>query len=275
MSEFQDEPRQELIRAPNALEQVSRAEIDIQISTAKRFPRDEVAVPHKIEKTALRSRESAQEMFYALTRGKGDKAKPILGPSVRFAEIVATKWGNLRIQTRVMDVGDKDVTVCAIAHDLETNVAVSSEVKRRITYRDGGKYSDDMIIVTSNAASSIAFRNVVFKVVPKNIWEPVYQEAMNMAAGKKGPEMDKTRAEAIRYWESKGVSREKLLHKLGRATVEEIDQEDIVILRGFFNAIRDETATLEDIFNGDSPSVKRTINLAQRVEEPREPGSDG
>ena len=125
MSEFQDEPRQELIRAPNALEQVSRAEIDIQISTAKRFPRDEVAVPHKIEKTALRSRESAQEMFYALTRGKGDKAKPILGPSVRFAEIVATKWGNLRIQTRVMDVGDKDVTVCAIAHDLETNVAVS------------------------------------------------------------------------------------------------------------------------------------------------------
>jgi hypothetical protein len=277
MEEFEDRaPRQELIvSAPNALEQISRAEVDVQISTAKRFPRVEREIPEKIRTTALRNREAAHEMFYALTRGKGDKAKPILGPSIRFAEIVAMKWGNLRIQTRVMDVGREDVTVCAIAHDLETNVAVSSEVKRRITTRDGGRYSNDMIIVTSNAASAIAFRNVVFKVVPKNIWEACYKEAMDMAAGK-GDDLAKTRDKAIEWFKGRGVTLEKILSKLGRSSVADIDQEDIIILRGLVTSIKEETSTVDEIFgNGDSQGVKKTINLGRAVEEPPEPGSNG
>ena len=75
------------------------------------------------------------------------------------------------------------ITAQAICHDLETNLAVSKEVKRRITNKYGKTYSEDMQVVTGNAASSIAFRNAVLAVIPKAVTKRIINEVKKVALG--------------------------------------------------------------------------------------------
>ncbi|MFN8826683.1 MAG: hypothetical protein ACK501_17070, partial [Planctomycetota bacterium] len=45
---------------------------------------------------------------------------------------------------------------------------------RRITGKNGRRYSSDMIGVTGNAACSIALRNAVFRGIPRAFWIDIY-----------------------------------------------------------------------------------------------------
>src|SRR6516165_9282959 len=76
---------------------VVSAEIDMQIATAKRFPRRkdrEIAL--KIMDRATLNADIAGECLYNLERG----GKSIQGPSIRFAEIIRSCYGNLRVASR-------------------------------------------------------------------------------------------------------------------------------------------------------------------------------
>ena len=138
---------------------MSRVEIDQQIATARRYPRQISVVAKNILSTVTLDEETAAECMYALPRG----GKPIQGPSIRFAEAVKAFYGNNRSASRVVHVdrAEKVVVAEGIFHDLETNTATRSEVRRRIVDSKGRLYSDDMIIVTGNAAGSIALRNSI------------------------------------------------------------------------------------------------------------------
>ena len=115
--------------------------------------------------------ETAASCFYCLPRG----GKKIMGPSARLAEIVASAWGNMRAQSKVVEVNDKEVVAEGACWDLEKNVLISVQVRRRITDSKGIRFNDDMIVVTGNAASSIALRNAVFKVVPAAMTKSIYE----------------------------------------------------------------------------------------------------
>lgn len=154
------------ILSSGSLEAISRAEVDIQIETAKRYPRNLPDVLNRIATLASHDMKTAEECFYVLRRGKGDDQKTIEGLSVRFAEIIASAWGNLRVATRIIGNDGKMITAQGVCHDLENNVATSVEVHRRITDKFGRTYSDDMVVVTGNAASAIAYRKAVLKVIP-------------------------------------------------------------------------------------------------------------
>lgn len=64
--------------------QLSRAEVDQKIATARAYPRQVTKAIQNIMTLATLDEETAEECSYALPRGK----KPIVGPSARFAEIV-------------------------------------------------------------------------------------------------------------------------------------------------------------------------------------------
>ncbi|MGL5914163.1 MAG: hypothetical protein ACRCZB_08355, partial [Bacteroidales bacterium] len=146
------------IHQAEMLQAINRAEVDMQIATAKTYPRELPRVLNQIETYATMDTETAEDCFYALRRGRGDDNNVIEGVSVRLAEIIAGAWGNLRVQTRIIGNDGRTVTCQGLCHDLETNLAVSVEVKRRITDRNGKTFSEDMQVVTGNAASAIAFR---------------------------------------------------------------------------------------------------------------------
>lgn len=237
------------------LQAINRAEVDIQISTAKQYPRELPRVLNQIETYATMDTETAEDCFYALRRGRGDDNAVIEGVSVRLAEIIAGAWGNLRIQTRIIGNDGKTVTCQGICHDLETNVAVSTEVKRRITDRNGRTFSEDMQVVTGNAASAIAFRNAVLKVVPKAVTKKVINNIKQVALGK-SIDLETTRQNMIGYYAKIGVTQQQIFDYLEIKNLAEIDKEKVFELRALANAIKEGTTTVAETFNRKEKTVE-------------------
>lgn len=226
---------------------LSRAEIDQQIATARRFPRQISKVASNILSLATLDEETAEECMYALPRG----GKPIKGPSIRFAEIVKGAYGNCRVASRVVHVDRTEKVVIAegIFHDLESNTATRAEVRRRIVDKRNKLYSDDMIIVTGNAAGSIALRNAILGGVPKPLWRKAYDAVQQAIAGDIAT-LSETREKGIRALAAFGVTPAQIFVALGLSGEADITLEHIPILRGMFAALKNGEATVEEMFAG-------------------------
>ena len=123
---------------------------------------------------ATLTQETAAACLYVLPRKDRDgKPVQIVGPSVRLAEICASAWGNIDFGSRIGREEQAYVIAQGFAFDLQTNTRCTFEVRRRITTREGRRYSEDLIQQTVNAAQSIALRNAIFRVIPRALVGPV------------------------------------------------------------------------------------------------------
>lgn len=239
----QKNPEMEVISA-SSLELIQRAEIDMQVATAKKYPRKEISVIKKrMMDFATLDEETAEACFYSLPRD----GKTIQGPSVRLAEIAVSCYGNLRGASRVIGNDGRFLTSQGACHDLENNNLISVEVMRRITDKKGKTYSEDMQMTAGNAANSIAFRNAVFKVVPSALWRPVYEQARLVAVGTATTLVSK-RQKMIKRLNSMEVDTPRILVRLGRAAVEDITLADLEVLIGAGTAIRDGDTSVDEAF---------------------------
>lgn len=244
-----------------------KATIDVQISTAKCYPRNvKRSVENSIAIVTL-DQETAATCTYSLPRGN----KPITGPSVHLAKILAQNWGNLRCEAKVVEIGAKQITSQAVAFDLENNLAIKVEVKRSIMDKNGKRYSDDMVTVTGNAANAIALRNAILSVIPKAIVDKVYNEAKHTITGDLS---DKTKLIAKRkkvmdgFVETYGLTEKDVLNAIGKAAVEHITQDDLVVLIGIGQAIKDGDTTVAEAFK--SKQVIASNILKDSTAEPIE-----
>ena len=261
------------IKQAEVLQAINRAEVDIQISTAKQYPRDLTTVLNKIATYAKMDKETAEDCFYVLRRKDKDGNDSLIeGLSIRMAEIIASAWGNLRIQTRIVGNDGRMITAQAICHDLESNVAVSKEVSRSIVTKKGYTFSQDMQIVTGNAASSIAFRNAVLSVIPKAITKKIINEVKSVAMGQT-IDIEESRRRVIAYYNKAGVKTEQLLNYLGIKTVDSIDQQMIFELRALRNAIEEGTTSVKETFidpekeaQAAAEAVKNATNAKDKAE---------
>lgn len=237
---------------------LNRSEVDIQVATAKQWPRVLSKVLNQIETYATMDAETAEDCFYALRRKgrQGEEDTVIEGLSVRMAEIIAGAWGNLRVQTRIIGNDGRKITVQGNCHDLETNLAVSIEVERRITDRFGKTYSDDMQVVTGNAASSIAFRNAVLKVVPKAVTKKVVERVKDVAMGQ-SIDLETVRQRLIGYYAKLAVPIDQLLSYLSIENVQEMDKEKCFQLKGLANAIKEGTTTVKESFAAHTEAARK------------------
>lgn len=231
-----------------SLEALNRSEIDIQISTAKKYPRVVKDSLKRIVALATDNPQTANECFYSLRRGGAESGQAIEGPSVRLAEIVAASWGNLRVASQIVGNDGKYITARGVCHDLETNVAVASEVRRRITDRNGRTYNDDMQVVTGNAAGAIAFRNAVFKVVPKAVIANAIAEIKSAMITDTAQNFEETKSKMFGAFAKKGVTKEMIYSYFEVENDEEITPEIVAELRTTFTAIKEGQATAEELF---------------------------
>nr|DAV79854.1 MAG TPA: hypothetical protein [Caudoviricetes sp.] len=239
------------------LQAINRAEADIQIATAKQYPRDLTAVLNKIATYATMDKETAEDCFYVLRRKDASGQDTVIeGLSVRMAEIIAGAWGNLRVQTRIVGNDGRMITAQAICHDLETNVAVSKEVKRSIMTKKGYTYSQDMQVVTGNAAASIAFRNAVLTVIPKAVTKRIINEVKQVALGQ-SIDLETSRQNIIGYFGKLGVNQQQLFDYLGISKVDEIDKQRVFELRATANAIKEGTTTVQETFVRPAAEAKK------------------
>lgn len=229
-------------------------EIDIQIATAKKYPRAELAVIiKKIEDLVFLSEDITESCAYALPRKERDKktnqwtTKIISGPSVRFAEIVAHCYGNIRCGARVVGNDGRKITSQGFCHDLESNVFAAFEVQRKITTSTGQTYSEDMQIITGNAASKIAYRVGIFSVIPAALVAVVFDKVLKKIKGKE-EDLPQRREKAISWFTSKGVTDIQIFEVLGIKNAEQIDLEKLQILSGMKTSINTGEFTVEELF---------------------------
>jgi hypothetical protein len=223
-----------------------RAELDSQIATARLYPRSVKSAIDNIASLATYDEETAAECMFALPRG----GKPIRGPSVRLAEIIHQSWGNCRVEARVIAVDrvNKEIVAEGTFHDLETNAAMRSVVRRRISDKRGRMFNDDMITTTGNAACSIARRNAILAGVPKVAWRKAYEAAVKVVAGDIKT-LSTRREGAIKAFAAYGVKPEQIFAVLNVESLEGITLEDIPTLQGMFSAIKNGETTVEEIFD--------------------------
>jgi hypothetical protein len=238
----------DLIPAESNQMMVTRAELDSSISTAKAYPRD----PRKSYAEALDmatiDQETAESCFYCLARrGAGGEKTEIKGPSVRLAEIMAYAWGNLHAATRIVGNDGKHITVEAVAIDLEKNLRISQEVKRSIKTKSGATYGPDMQQVTAMAASSVALRNALFKVIPKSFVNQIYAECVKRAIGDT-QSLNTRRQKAVAYFAKHHIEKERIFKYLEIKALDEITAEHLELLIGISNALKDGMVTPENAF---------------------------
>jgi len=242
----------ELQNNGGALAVMARAEIDTQISTAHAYPRSLTKYRDKAMTMLMLDKAVAEECFYVIPRA----GKSIEGPSVRLAEIVAASYGNLRCGARIVAEEADFVVAQGVCHDLENNLAVTFEVKRRITNKNGQRFDSDMIGVTGNAASSIAFRNTVFRVVPKVLWIPLYEAARKVARGDEKTFSVKREATLLAFEKIK-VPRKRIFEYLEIGGLEDMNSDHLITLIGIGNAIKAGETSVAEIFGEEVKHPKR------------------
>jgi hypothetical protein len=248
---------QSLQQAP--VDVLERANVDSQVATAKQYPRN---IRRSIDNSivmATMDNETAQSCGYALPRG----GKPITGPSVHLAKIIVSNWGNMRTEAKVVQITDKQIISRGTAWDLETNVASAFEVRRSIIDKKGNRFSDDMITVTGNAANSIAYRNAVFSVVPKAVVDKVYKAAQKCITGdlSDNEKLLKRRTDAINYFKDEwGITEEEVVKLCGKQTVNQIKAEEIALLLGMVQSLKDGDTTVDELMKPirESKEAKHT-----------------
>lgn len=241
------------------------AQIDVQIATAKKWPRNITRAIDNAVAIITADMEMAEKANYSVKRGKNEDGTPkiVTGPSIHLAKLLAQQFGNMRIEARVTEITDKQVISAGIAWDLETNIAARLEIRRGITSRKYGRYSDDMITVTGNAANSIALRNAILAVIPASAVEKCRKAARNKIAGNVSTKDQlvarvKEVTDALR--DTFNVTEAEILQSIGRASIKLITADDIVTLVGYGTAIKDGDSTVDETFRAvkvgaEEPSI--------------------
>lgn len=243
--------------SPLVIYQQDKAAIDVQISTAKAYPRNIKRATENAIAIVTMDTETAKTCTYSVPRS----GKAITGPSVHLAKILAQVWGNLRIDAKVVSVDDRQITSEAVCFDLENNLAIKTQVKRSIIGKTG-RFSDDMITVTGNAANSIALRNAVLSVIPRAIVDKIYNSAKQTITGDVS---DKTKMIARRKQVFDGLkdtyslTEKEILSAIGKAAIDHVTGDDLVVLIGIGTAIKDGDTTVEMAFRGAKGAASEAI----------------
>lgn len=266
----EDETRQ-LSTNSGALAELTGSEIEQQISVARRYPRSIRTFQREAKEMVTLSEEIAGECMYALPRA----GKKIEGPSARFAEVIASAYGNCRAGARTIAEDDKFVTAMGFFFDTQRNVAITYEVKRRITDSKGKRFGDDMIGVTANAACSIALRNAILKGVPKAFWKGLYDEARKCAIGDVET-LGERRTKMLAYFAKLGAPNDKVFALLEVAGEADITLDHLAQLKGLATAIKDGETNIDSAFDlgGNKGGATKGAPITAKKETPKEPAKE-
>lgn len=243
----------------STLVRMVEAEINQQVATAKRFPRSVSRFLVETKTLATVDQPTAEECMYTLPRD----GKAITGPSARFAEIVASCWGNCRVDAEVVAVEDKFLVAQGTFYDCERNVGIRVKVQRRITDKNGRRYKDDMIGVTGMAAVSIALRNAVLKGVPKAFWAQVFEGEGGVVQTIRGTNatLADRRAKALDWFAKHyAISAERICAKLEVGGIEDIGLDALLVLNGMRTALKDGDSKVDELFPEDARTGAAGLN---------------
>lgn len=248
------------VTPPSQLSYSEKTEIEAQVEIAKRFPRNITVALENATKMATLTHEIAAKCEYALPRKKEGKTVFIKGKSIRLAEIMAANWNNLRYGSKIIGESEDGKTVKAIGFcwDTERNIQVMFEVSRGIYSKKFGKYSADMINMTAMAASAIALRNAILKIIPMAYAEVVATEARKVAAGSQAS-FAVNIASALAEYEKHGIDSDAVLKMLEKQSLTELDLHDLSNLHGVLTALETGEIKPAAIISGEYSQDEKSL----------------
>lgn len=255
----------------NVIDAQERAVIDLQIATAKSYPRDLTTFTEKAVKYATLTEETAEGCIYRRPVGKdkNGKQKYAEGLSVRTAEIVFSTYGNIRAGARIVSQTERQVIAQGVCHDIENNVYVTTEVVESTVDKYGNPYDERMRLVTAKAAMAKARRDAIFQVVPKALAQPIEKAVRDILFG--NTKTLTARREAAMAWVKKlpiNDAENRVFAALGVKGVEDIGAKELELLTGLRTSIKENDSTPDEAF----PPIKksgfdRAIEAAPTTEE--------
>ena len=239
-------PKGQVIPLPNTLAVRRRADMEMAVDIAHRYPRHLPTVVKELRAMVLANEAWAKTCIYALPRA----GKPIVGPSVGLADAVASVHKNSYDDADVLEIDTRNKVVRCKGYfiDLETNRWTFSAVSRRISDKQGRLYTDDMIGITTQACLQIARRNAIFRGVKRLIWYPIFQEALIKVRGTEQT-LPERRDEIIALFATHGVDPKRIAAALGVQKRDEITIDHLVILTSMFEELKEGLTTAEEMFD--------------------------
>src|SRR5665213_1199160 len=248
---------------------LNRTEIDVQIKTAKAYPRSIQEFRSRAMAMVCANEEIAASCTYALPRA----GKVIEGPSIRFAEMVRYAWKNCRSGARIVNEEDSFITAQSIFNDVENNVIVAFETRRRITNRDGQRYNADMIQTAGSAACAIAARNATLSAIPKALWAPMWEAAKNLAKNPK--DLIDRRGKALEHLLNKyKLTTAQVCKILGVDSEKRIGGQEFSVLRGIITSLDDGETSVDELVKAAEAGTTATASMPRRKAEPSESGEE-
>lgn len=241
---------------------IAKVELDTQIATAKAYPRDVNTFISRAIKLATMDQETAESCIFAKPRKNESGGNDFIkGESIRLAEIAMSAWGNMHAATRMKSKTDKIITAEGVAWDLENNNRISKEVERSIwSTRFKKTFTEDMQVVTGNAAASIALRNAIFSVIPRAYIKQIYQAAVKAAIGDQNKISQRIKTLFDKF-QKMGIEKEKILAYFKKTSPDQIVAEEVEEMIGIGTAIKEGSLKIDDAFEYEKePSSNTGLN---------------
>lgn len=253
-------------QASNAVVEIEQskaiAEVQAAMVIAKRFPRDPIAATDRILNDCTRPK-LAESALYSYSRGGSE----ITGPSIRLAEAIAQKWGNIQSGIKELERKNGESTVEAYAWDLETNTKMSKTftVKHiRHTKKVDYKLEDprDIYELVANDGARRQ-RACILGVIPGDVVEAAVAqcEATLKATTDTSPENIKRLMDAFASY---GVTQE-MLEKRIQCRMDAIKPAQVVGLKKIYTSLRDGMSTVGTWF--ELPQVFNEKKGVEGLEE--------
>lgn len=219
---------------------------------AREYGRDEDKAIARILKTCARA-SFAEIAIYEKPQGSG----VIKGPSVRLAEEIARQWGNFDTGFKIIKQDDEGTLAEVFAWDLETNSQKADEVyisHRRYTKSSGLQLEKrpDEIYKMVGAQVSKSIRNVILKVIPRDVTEMAFEACEQTLL--RVTDLKPVIGKLVTAWAGFGVTPVQLEKVVGKK-IEDLLQADLAKLRAAFIAIKDGEMTVAEFLSTAAPEA--------------------
>lgn len=189
----------------------------------------------------------ADQAVYAYPRG----GKMVTGASIRLAEVLAQKYGNVRIEISIVKQDEHQTEAVASAMDMQTNYIVSQGFivpHRRTTKKGVTKLTDERDIreMVQNIGSRV-LRGCILRVIPGDITEAALSQCEKTQASSDVPISEQIK-KMIMAFDDLGVKVEHLEKRLGHNLDATIPAE-IVTLKSIYKSLKDGMADRSDFFD--------------------------
>jgi len=250
-----------------SLEQIERAQYDVAVNTAQKYPRNITHFHRDAIALVKMDQETAESCIFRRPVGKKDGREEYAeGMSVRMAEIVAACYGNIVYGSYIIEQTDRMVKARGQARDIQRNVTASSEVVESTVTKDGRPFSERMRIVVAKAALSKARRDALFQVVPRALCKPIETAARQVITGSQKP-LAERRAAVVSWISKTSIAPARVWAALGITSEVELNDEHLLELQGIRNAIKDGECTIDDAFPKPESETKSTADLLKPKEK--------